>query len=188
MYTDVRRCAEAEPLLTWERFWAARDGLFASHPQTPLSVAQRQDFHGVPRWDYNPAYRIVGHLDREVDPDIFHIDLPEGPFSYTRVAKAHFEIEGKTAVLSLFWINGYGGGLFLPFRDVTNGQKTYGSGRYLYDGIKGADLGVDTDEIMLDFNYAYNPSCAYQLAYTCPLPPPENKLSFAIEAGEKQFH
>ncbi|MEM7113024.1 MAG: DUF1684 domain-containing protein [Chloroflexota bacterium] len=184
MYADVRRCGAVEPQLTWERFWAARDDLFANHAQTPLSAEQRQGFQGVPRWDYNPAYRVMGRLDKAVEADTFESDLPEGRFSYTRVGRVQFELEGKAAQLSLFWINAYGGGLFLPFRDATNGQQTYGGGRYLYDTIKGADLGAGNDEIVLDFNYAYHPSCAYQHIYTCPLSPAENKLPLAIEAGE----
>lgn len=187
MYADVRRCGTAEPQITWERFWAARDDLFLNHPLTPLSTEQRQGFQGVPRWAYNQDYRVTGKLDREVAPDTFQVDLPEGNFSYTRIGRAHFELGGKTAVFSLFWINGYGGGLFLPFRDATNGDQTYGGGRYLYDAIKGADLGAGTHDIVLDFNYAYNPSCAYQPIWTCPLSPPENRLSLAIEAGEKQL-
>jgi len=78
--------------------------------------------------------------------------------------------------------------LFLPFRNATSGQKTYGGGRYLYDTIKGADLGIEAEEIGLDFNYDYNPSCAYNnTQWVCPLAPPENRLPFAVEAGEKVF-
>ena len=87
----------------------------------------------------------------------------------------------------LFWIAGYGGGLFLPFGDVTNGRQTYGGGRYLYDTIKGADLGATLDEMVLDFNYAYHPSCHYNPRWVCPLAPPESKLPFPILAGEKSW-
>ena len=92
---------------------------------------------------------------------------------------------GQPAELSAFWIEGYGGGLFVPFRDATSGATTYGGGRYLYDTIKGADLGAGAERIVLDFNYAYNPSCAYNDEWVCPLSPPENRLLFAVEAGEK---
>jgi uncharacterized protein (DUF1684 family) len=84
----------------------------------------------------------------------------------------------------VYWIAGYGGGLFLPFRDATNASTTYGGGRYLYDTIKGADLGAGNDELVLDFNYAYHPSCCYNPRWVCPLAPPQNRLSFAVEAGE----
>ena len=111
----------------------------------------------------------------------------DGLLRYTRVARARFQLQGQELALSLFWIEGYGGGIFLPFRDTTNGQGSYGGGRYLYDTIKGADLGVTPDHIVLDFNFAYNPSCAYNPTWVCPLSPPENTLSIPILAGEMAF-
>jgi hypothetical protein len=92
---------------------------------------------------------------------------------------------GTAWELDLFWIRGYGGGLFLPFRDGTSGQTTYGAGRYLYDTIKGADLGEEEGRLVLDFNFAYNPSCAYDPRWACPLAPPGNRVEMPIEAGEK---
>ena len=89
------------------------------------------------------------------------------------------------ARLAVYWLEGYGGGIWLPFADATSGVDTYGGGRYLYDTIKGADLGVGEREMVLDFNYAYNPSCAYDDRWSCPLSPPENRLPFAVPAGEK---
>lgn len=89
-------------------------------------------------------------------------------------------------------MEGYGGGLFLPFRDGTAGDETYGAGRYLTDTAKGTfgrGLEVDRErgEVLLDFNYAYNPSCAYDPRWACPLAPPENRLEPAIRAGERRF-
>jgi uncharacterized protein (DUF1684 family) len=101
------------------------------------------------------------------------------------VGAAHFVLGGRRASLALYWIEGYGGGLWLPFADATTGVATYGGGRYLYDTIKGADLGVNESSIVLDFNYAYHPSCAYDERWSCPLAPAENRLDFAIEAGER---
>ena len=75
----------------------------------------------------------------------------------------------------------------MPFRDATNGRDTYGGGRYLYDSIKGADLGATLEVISLDFNFAYNPSCAYNDQWACPLAPSENWLDVEIRAGEKAF-
>jgi hypothetical protein len=88
---------------------------------------------------------------------------------------------------------GYGGGLFLPFRDATAPAETYGGGRYLVDSVKmtlGGALEVTpgSDEVVLDFNYAYNPSCAYDARWACPLAPPENRLSMAVRAGEMRYH
>ena len=87
----------------------------------------------------------------------------------------------------MYWFEGYGGGLWLPFGDSTNGTATYGGGRYLYDTIKGADLGASAGEFMLDFNFAYNPSCTYDDRWSCPLSPAENKLPFDVPAGERVF-
>jgi uncharacterized protein (DUF1684 family) len=98
-----------------------------------------------------------------------------------------FEVNGQVVSLTLFWITGYGGGIFLPFRDLTNATDTYAGGRYLLDTIKGADLGREGDQIVIDFNFAYNPSCAYNDRWSCPLPPPENRLPVPIRAGELRF-
>jgi uncharacterized protein (DUF1684 family) len=82
---------------------------------------------------------------------------------------------------------GYAGGLFIPFRDATNGAETYGAGRYLVDASKSADLGGDpvTGTMILDFNFAFQPSCAFDPRWACPLAPPENRLDIAIRAGER---
>jgi uncharacterized protein (DUF1684 family) len=96
-----------------------------------------------------------------------------------------FEVAGKAAELAVYWLEGYGGGLWLPFADATSGEITYGGGRYLYDTIKGADLGATASGFVLDFNFAYNPSCAYDERWSCPLSPPENRLPFAVNAGER---
>jgi uncharacterized protein (DUF1684 family) len=90
--------------------------------------------------------------------------------------------------LTLYWLEGYGGGVWLPFQDATSGHETYGGGRYLLDTIKGADLGWDrSGRAVLDFNFAYNPSCAYSPRWVCPLSPPENRLPGRVTAGEKSF-
>jgi uncharacterized protein (DUF1684 family) len=92
-----------------------------------------------------------------------------------------------TRQLSLFWLPDYAGGLFLSFRDATNGAETYGGGRYLLDTAKSADLGGDpgADTLVLDFNFAYQPSCAFDPRWVCPLVPPENHLDLPVRAGER---
>jgi uncharacterized protein (DUF1684 family) len=82
---------------------------------------------------------------------------------------------------------GYAGGLFLPFRDATNGRETYGAGRYLLDAAKSADLGPGgaPGSLVLDFNFAFHPSCAFDARWSCPLAPPENRLDAPVEAGER---
>jgi uncharacterized protein (DUF1684 family) len=188
-YTAVRRSAPADPAGAWTTFRAARDTLFRDHPQTPLSGAALETFHGLDYFPYDPRWRLTGRLSRDVTADTFPLELPDdGRIHYTRVARAHFNVDGQAAHLSLFWIEGYGGGLFLPFTDATCSAECYGGGRYLYDTIKGADLGVSATEIVLDFNFAYNPSCAYDSRWVCPLAPRENRLPFAVRAGEMAFH
>ena len=84
--------------------------------------------------------------------------------------------------LEVFWLDAYGGGIYLSFRDATSGDSTYGGGRYLLDTVKGADLGADGDRLILDFNFAYQPSCSYDPQWSCPLPPPANRLAFPVAA------
>jgi len=104
-----------------------------------------------------------------------------------RFGRVSFQLSGQTVALSLFWILGYGGGIFLPFRDQTNSNGTYGGGRYLLDTIKHADLGQADGRLVIDFNFAYNPSCAYNSRWHCPLAPAENRLPVALPAGEQDF-
>jgi uncharacterized protein (DUF1684 family) len=115
------------------------------------------------------------------DPVELHI--PEG--SFTRFGRVELELDGVALRLDCFWLDGYGGGLFLPFGDTTNGTTTHGGGRYLLDTAKGADLGGEDGRLVLDFNFAYNPSCAYDPRWVCPLAPPGNRLPVAVEAGER---
>jgi uncharacterized protein (DUF1684 family) len=116
----------------------------------------------------------------------FVLDLAkDGQATLRRFGQVAFELPTGTGSLDLYWIAGYGGGLFLPFGDATNSQETYGGGRYLYDTIKGADLGTTLDSLILDFNYAYSPSCHYNPRWVCPLAPPHNRLGFPIPVGER---
>jgi uncharacterized protein (DUF1684 family) len=188
MYAAIRQAPPALQPRAWEVFVAARDSLFGSHPQSPLTPEQRSHFLSLEYYAYDPTWRTIGTLDTNVEQETLSVELPaDGLFHYTRVARICFTVREQEAELGVFWIEGYGGGLFLPFRDETSGQETYGGGRYLYDTIKGADLGAERTELVLDFNYAYNPSCAYNAQWVCPLSPPENRLPFAVEAGEKAF-
>lgn len=186
IYAAVRRTSLEDPERAWRAYRAARDTLFATHPQSALDPESRRSFSGLSYFAYDPGWRLAGRLDANVAREPFHLDLgADGALTFTRIGRVHFSAKGVAASLYLYWVEGYGGGLFLPFRDGSNGRETYGGGRYLYDSIKGADLGASADEMILDFNFAYNPSCAYDPRWVCPLPPAENRLSFAIEAGEK---
>ena len=186
IYADVRNADEPEA--AWQKFLVARNALFKNHSQSPLNEAQRAAFSELPFFAYNPDYRVVGQLDHTIGQEQFGVELAaDGTFRYRRVATILFEIRGQAAQLSLFWVEGYGGGLFLPFKDLTSKTETFGAGRYLYDTIKGADLGADSTRFTLDFNFAYNPSCAYNDQWFCPLAPSENSLDLPVFAGEKKF-
>lgn len=171
-----------------EEFRRSRDALFRSHPQSALSLSQRAAFRGLPYFPYDPAMRLLLPLEptTEADPIDMHV-RDDGVVRLRRMGRVRFALEGRDVSLTAFWILGYGGGVFLPFRDATNADETYGGGRYLLDTIKGADLGQDGAQLIIDFNYAYNPSCAYNPHWDCPLAPPENWLPVAIRAGELRY-
>jgi uncharacterized protein (DUF1684 family) len=176
-----------------QRFRQERDALFATHPQSALDEEQKRDFRGVPYFPFNSAMRFVVPVDTDVEHKQQEVVMNASEaMKMTTVGHLHFTVEQQKVTLSLYWLDIYGGGLFLPFRDATSPQESYGGGRYLFDTIKGSNFLSSTDEngrmqIVLDFNYAYNPSCAYNDAWTCPLAPVENRLSVAIPAGEKKY-
>jgi uncharacterized protein (DUF1684 family) len=185
-YAGVRALAGTDPVLAAARFRAARARLMREHPDSPVEPEARKAWEG-PRWyPYDPDFRVRGVIDTTASRQTFEIPLAaDGVLRCTRVGCARFSIFGRETSLAMYWLEGYGGGLWLPFSDATSGTDTYGGGRYLYDTIKGADLGIVGTDIVLDFNFAYNPSCAYDERWSCPLSPPENKLPFAITAGER---
>ena len=182
------RCSNSSQVEQYQSFRRERDRLFATHPQSPLSREQRAEFTGLRYYAYDPAWRFILPVDRDVEPTTIEMELQDdGPVRMQRFGQIHFEAEGQPVSLSLYWILGYGGGLFLPFRDLTNQHTTYGGGRYLLDTIKHVDLGQADSRLVIDFNYAYNPSCAYNPRWHCPLAPQENRLSVAIAAGEQRY-
>ena len=181
------RSGVADPEGVAKHFRASRDRLFREHPESPIAPDARRDWRGVAWYAYAPAWRLKGVLEPATKRDTFEISLAaDGILRCTRVGHVRFAVGGRQARLAIYWLEGYGGGIWLPFADTTSGADTYGGGRYLYDTIKGADLGVGEREMVLDFNYAYNPSCAYDERWSCPLSPSENRLPFAVSAGERQ--
>jgi uncharacterized protein (DUF1684 family) len=139
-------------------------------------------------YQYDDRFRLIGTIEPESQGETQEMNLGfEGILNYTPIARVDFTLLEKQYSLVLYWIEGYGGGLFLPFGDLTNGISTYSAGRYLFDTIKGANPGMDGSSLNLDFNFAYNPSCAYNDRWSCPLPPRENHIAAMIEAGEKSF-
>jgi uncharacterized protein (DUF1684 family) len=176
-----------------QHFRDSREELFANHPQSALDQEQKQHFHGLRYFPYNPSMCIEAEVETDVDPQLLGVAMnAEESMTMTTVARLHFTLEGSKVALSLYWLNIYGGGLFLPFRDKTSPAESYGGGRYLFDTIMGSDFltvpgALGNGRILLDFNYAYNPSCAYNDRWVCPLAPIENRLNVPIRAGEMKF-
>ena len=176
-----------------QHFREERDQLFAHHPQSALDEEQRASFGGLHYFPYQPALRIETTIDTHVPATRMEITMNASEtMMMTVVGQVRFNVENEEVTLSIYWLDIYGGGLFLPFRDTTCPHESYGGGRYLFDTIKGSDFQSVLHEdcqtsIVLDFNYAYNPSCAYNSRWVCPLAPLENRLSVPVRAGEMQY-
>jgi uncharacterized protein (DUF1684 family) len=180
LYARVRR--EREPRDAWALWRRERLRLFREHPQSPVPVAERSAYTGPHVFDYDPAWRLSAAVEA-VEEQSFDLPSSDGATMTMRrfaVARAeHVELE-------LYWLQGYGGGMFVPFGDATSGDETYGAGRYILDTVKGADLGMADGRLVLDFNFAYQPSCSYDSRWKCPLAPPANRLDVPVRAGERQ--
>ncbi|MPZ99415.1 MAG: DUF1684 domain-containing protein [Dehalococcoidia bacterium] len=161
-------------------FREAKDHYFAHDVDSPLTAAQQRGFTGLTYYEEAPALAFAVTPNEYDDPDRVEMVTSTGETaSYERWARLTFEVGGAQAALTVY--RAPDGDLFLPFRDATSGEETYGAGRYL----EVEDLG--DGRLLLDFNYAYNPFCAYNEAFSCPIPPPENRLAVAIRAGERGF-
>jgi len=169
-------------------FRARRDKLFGTHPQSAIPAAERATFAGL-RY-FPPNDDAIADVTLRPAPGAIDIDTggPDGVVHYDRAGI----LDTPWGELSLWWITAYGGGLFLPVRDTTCGPESYGGGRYLTDTVKGTHgRGVRPlggNRVRLDFNYLYNPSCAYDDEWLCPLAPPENRLDTPLRAGELKYH
>jgi uncharacterized protein (DUF1684 family) len=190
LYAEVRELSRGDPETAWRRWTSGRETLFREHPQSPVPLAARDAFRAH-HWPYDPRRRFEVAVEPAPAPSAgaLALALPnsgEDALSFERIGSLEIPFAEGPRRLSLFWMAGYAGGLFLPFRDATNGAETYGAGRYLLDAAKSADLGGDLDgRLVLDFNFAYQPSCAFDPKWACPLAPPENRLDLAIRAGER---
>lgn len=182
MYAAVR---ESTDMFAAHDLWRReRDRLFAEHPSTPLLPDDLAAFTGLPVKPYDLDWRFEVAL-RATEPR--RMEVPTGtdgvvPFDLIGVA----DVPGVGA-LDVWRLASYGGGLFVPVKDALAGKPggTYGGGRYLLDTVKGADLGSTVDSLVLDFNFAYNPSCAYDPAWACPLAQPGNTVAVEIPVGER---
>jgi uncharacterized protein (DUF1684 family) len=183
LYATIR--ANPDPTSAWVEWKAVRDRLYRSHSQSPIPAPERGDATAPEYYAYDPALRTVAVVE---DADGATFELPgsaAGHVTAERAGTARFELHGEPVSLSVFWLLDYAGGFFVSFRDSTSGDETYGAGRYVLDTAKGADLGGEDGKVILDFNFSYQPSCSYDLQWSCPLPPRENWLSIPIRAGER---
>jgi len=177
--------AASDKHAAWVHWRDTRARLFREHPESPVPAAERDGYGGPHLYDYDPSWRLLGSVD-PVEPIRFELTTStDTTMAFSRFGVARFAHGGDDLCLELYWLEGYGGGLFVPFADSTSGSETYGAGRYLLDTVKGADLGTEDGLLVMDFNFAYQPSCAYDPSWTCPLSPPANRLSVAVRAGER---
>jgi uncharacterized protein (DUF1684 family) len=180
LFVELRGRPPDATTLAW--FRAQKDALFREHPQSPLGPESRATFAGLAYWEFDPTMRVQAQFSPDASAPL-SLELE----ALSRIGWLEFELGGQPLRLAALWIAGYAGGLFVPFRDATSGSETYSGGRYLIDTIKSADLGSDatSGQVVLDFNYAFHPSCAYDPRWVCPLAPPESRLPVAIRAGER---
>ena len=206
LYVEVRRLAATDPAAALAHWRKTRQSLFRDHPQSPVLAGERTSFRAR-HFKHDPALRfevVVEPPPEEGQPappglggfgaagglGSLSIELPVsvgGVMSFSRVGTVTVPFAAGARRLELYWMAGYAGGLFLPFRDATNGTETYGAGRYLLDAAKSADLGPGREPgtLVLDFNFAFQPSCAFDPKYACPLSPPANRLDLPVRAGER---
>jgi uncharacterized protein len=187
LYAAVRAAYTEDPAAA-HRIWAeGRDAMFLHHPASALLPEDREGFTGLAVPEYDPRWAFESAIE-EAPPA--HLDVPtgtDGVVPFDRVGRVRLEGVGT---LDVWWLGSYGGGLFVPVKDRTAGRPggSYGGGRYLLDTGKGADLGRPGDRLVLDLNFAYNPSCAYDPEWACPLAPPGNVLPVEVPVGERTFH
>jgi hypothetical protein len=212
LYADVRRMAAADPASALAHWRATRERLFREHPQSPVPEDRRSTFRAE-HFAHDPSLRFEviveglrepaqaapggladgGAIDfgggAAVPAGSSTVELPVsagGVMAFRRFGAVTIPFPEGTRRLEIYWMEGYAGGLFLPFRDATNGVETYGAGRYLLDAAKSADLGGNraAGTLIVDFNFAFQPSCAFDPKWACPLAPPSNRLDLAVRAGE----
>jgi uncharacterized protein (DUF1684 family) len=174
--------ASTDPRAAHARWCDVRRDLLRHHSDSPLPVGARADDPGPLVAPYDPAFRFELAVEA-ARPERLEIPTStDGVIAFDRIGCLSVPGIGS---LDMWWLLGYGGGLFVPFKDATAGKTSYGGGRYLLDSVKGADLGGDGSHLVVDFNFAYNPSCAYSPEWSCPLPPVGNVVAATIPVGEQ---
>jgi uncharacterized protein len=163
-----------------ELFREAKDHYFKTDPHSPLTREQKRSFSQLAYFPENPALRIQAQVEEFPQKEQIEMQTSTGDVQfYQRYGRFKFEVEGQPAELTIYQSDG---GFFLPFVDSQTGKETYGAGRYLEPEHLGGN------NFTIDFNLAYNPYCAYNEMWSCPLTPFENRVKVPIRAGEKVFH
>ena len=195
LYAEVRRVAVSDPRAAADRWREAREALYRSHAASPVPLEARPKFRAQ-HFPYDPALRFETVLVGGAAPAPSSLGLPtslalpashdEG-LAFDQIGWIEVPFPAGARRMGVYWLREYAGGLFLPFRDGTSGHETYGAGRYVLDTAKGADLGGDVARgtIVVDFNFAYQPSCAFDPRWACPLAPRDNWLDVEVRAGER---
>jgi uncharacterized protein (DUF1684 family) len=174
LYAAVR--AEGDPVAAHAAWVDGRTALFENHPASPRQGGQK-----LRHAPYDPAFRFVAPVVAgELEPWTFQ-SATDGPVPFSGIGTVQLGDLGSVAV---WWLESYGGGVFLPLRDGSAGTTTYGAGRYVLDTVKGSDLGREEDAWVVDLNFAYNPSCVYDYRWVCPLAPAANRLAAPVPVGE----
>ncbi|MFJ6003262.1 DUF1684 domain-containing protein [Arthrobacter sp. NPDC092385] len=187
LYDDVRGRAVSDSPEAAHALWrTGRDGLFRDHPASALGDRAKAAFAGLAVAPYDPAFRFEALVDDDGAGEVMDVATgTDGVVPFRRLGTVLLPGLGK---LALWKLASYGGGLFLPLHDGTAGKPggTYGGGRYVLDTIKGAHLGEGrpAGSLVVDLNFAYNPSCAYDEEWACPLPGPGNRLKDEVPVGE----
>ncbi len=168
------------------RIWqSGRDELFRTHPQSPLPAGDPLRETGLPIWPYDASLRFDVEL---LPPDRSEeLVVPTGGDDTTALQLiGHVHLPAPVeARIDVWWLHQYGGGIFIPLRDGTARDTSYGGGRYALDTAKGADLGGGPDRLVLDLNFLYHPSCRYSPDWVCPLAQAGNTISYPVRAGER---
>jgi uncharacterized protein (DUF1684 family) len=193
LYAEVRERAAADPRAAHAQWCARRDELFANHPASPLPSADRAHFTGLRVVPYDPAYRFELEIepvdDHEPATPVVSL-MSRATDSAGRAGAIPFALIGRVTLpdlgrLNVWSLQSYGGGIFLPVKDALAGTETYGGGRYVLDTAKGAYLGETPGrKLVVDLNFAFNPSCAYDPAWFCPLASAGNTVGVPLPVGE----
>lgn len=163
-----------------------KDEYFADAQQSPLSPAEQESFEGLEYYPVDPDYRYELALDEFEEKDVVTVATStDGERQYLAWGEFAFAIDGVAVTLTAYKAAPNDGRLWVPFRDATSGDETYGAGRYL--DLEAEEHRTDSGTWVVDFNEAYNPTCAYSDQYDCPLPPTENWLDVPVRAGEKTY-